>query len=549
MIAPKTIDATIPKPQITNWNWKSIPWNKVIAGVRRLQLRIAKAWKQGDRGKIKDLQRLLERSFYAKLLAVKRVTSNRGCNTPGIDKILWKSPTTKLKAATELGKGKFKPSPLRRLYIPKKNGKKRPLSIPTMLDRATQALHLLTIEPIAESTADGHSYGFRPCRSTADAIEQCFIILSKKTSAQYVLEGDIKACFDEISHPWLQENIPMNKGILGKLLKAGFMENNTFHDTVSGVPQGGVASATCANMALDGIAAYLNNNLGKRLIKHKVHIVRYADDFIVTANSSEFLENEIKPQLAAFFKLRGLRLSEEKTVITHIEKGFNFLGQTVRKFGNKLIIKPSNASVKTFLGKIREICSKNKQAKTEEIIFLINPIIRGWANYHKHVVSSKTFKKVDCKIHRILWKWAKRRHPKKSLGWIKNKYYKPYEGKNWIFNTIAKDGIHHLLLSASQTKIKRHIKIRHDANPFDEKWEIYFERRMMAKSLQKRNANERAKYLLKSQNNVCPLCMKRITPDEDQEFHFKQAWILGGSTQDYNLTVVHTSCHEMLHAK
>jgi RNA-directed DNA polymerase len=394
----KTIDATalpLPKPILS---WKAISWDKVLEGVRRFQVRIAKAWKEGRFRMGKTLQRLLQKSFYAKILAIKRVTSNRGSKTPGVDKVVWKTPATKMKVANQLGIGKYTPQPLRRIYIPKKNGKKRALGIPTMADRWHQAIHLLTLEPISESTGDKNSYGFRPCRYTADAIEQTFKALRREQSAQYILEGDIKACFDEISHEFLLKHIPMDKTVLKKMLKAGFMEKNVFHETDAGTPAGGIISPTLANMALDGIEKRLQEHFANRLSKHRMHFIRYADDFVITADSKELLENEVKPLLVAFLSERGLRLSEEKTIITHIKKGFYFLGQTIRKLKDKLIIKPSDKSVKAILDKIRDLCRRNKQAKTCDLIRLLNPVIRGWANFHRHVVSSATFNKVDCDI-------------------------------------------------------------------------------------------------------------------------------------------------------
>lgn len=545
MIVQTTIDAKTSTAQLLKYSWKVIPWHKVIECVRRLQTRIAKAWKEGNLRKVKDLQRLLLQSFYAKLLAVKRVTSNKGSKTPGVDKVLWKTPEVKMKASLQLGKGSYKPSPLRRLYILKKNGKKRPLGIPTKVDRATQALHLLTLEPISETTADQHSYGFRPCRSAADAIAQCFNVLAKKKSAQYILEGDIKACFDEISHSWMLEHIPMDKTVLEKQLKAGYMENNVFYETEVGTTQGSVSSPTLANMVLDGIESYLQEHLGGRMIKQKVHVIRYADDFVISANSKELLENEIKPKLVTFFKERGLRLSEEKTIITHIQEGFNFLGQTCRKFKDKLIIKPSVKSVESMLDKVREICKKNKQAKTEYIIRTLNPIIRGWTNYHRHVVSSGTFKKIDGNIFKILWRWSKRRHPNKGLRWIKSKYFTSHQGRNWVF-TDDSGSLH--LLNASQTKIKRHIKIKQDANPFDTEWEHYFEKRERDKLLERWNGKIQAKYIQMRQNNLCTLCGKEISKNK-WEYHFKQPWTYGGNTRNSNLEIVHPSCHERLHAK
>lgn len=546
MIASKTIDATAHTIQSLKYQWLKMPWAKAIECVRKLQIRIAKAWKEGNFSKVKDLQRLLLKSFYAKVMAVKRVTDNKGSKTPGVDKIIWETPEDKMKAVTQLGKGPYKPLPLRRIYIPKKNGKKRPLGIPTMPDRAMQALHLLTLEPIAETTADKNSYGFRSCRSTADAIGQCFIALAKKGSAQYILEGDIKACFDEISHSWMLERIPMDKTILRKQLKAGYMENNVFHATEAGTPQGGIISPTLANMVLDGIESLLAGTLGDRLKQHQVYVIRYADDFIITANTKEMLENEIKPMLINFFKIRGLRLSEEKTIITHIEEGFNFLGQTIRKFKEKLIIKPSDKSVKSMLDKVREICKKNKQSTTEYIIGTLNPIIRGWSNYHQHVVSSETFRKVDGAIFKILWRWCKRRHPNKGSRWVKEKYFKSYKNKNWIFSN---DSSTMRLFNASQTKIKRHIKIRQDANPFDTKWEHYFEKREKEKLLQGKLGKLQAKYIQQKQNNLCTLCGEKLHDKNKWEYHFKQPWTYGGTTKSGNLTIVHPCCHEDLHAK
>src|SRR5258707_1467458 len=234
-------------------DWHDIDWASVSHNVRRLQARIVKATKEGRWGKVKALQRLLTHSFSGKALAVRRVTENQGKNTPGVDKVTWNTPQKKLNAIYSLRQRDYRPQPLRRIYIPKKNGKKRPLGIPCMRCRAMQALYLLALDPVAETTADPNSYGFRPGRSTADAIEQCFIALGKQFSPQWILEGDIKGCFDAISHEWLLTHIPMEKAMLRKWLKAGYMEQRILYPTEPGTPQGGIISPVLANITLDGL--------------------------------------------------------------------------------------------------------------------------------------------------------------------------------------------------------------------------------------------------------------------------------------------------------
>jgi RNA-directed DNA polymerase len=268
-------------------------------------MRIVKATQVGRWNKVKTLQRLLTGSFSGKALAVKRVTENEGKKTAGVDRQLWSTPEAKSHAVQNLNKRGYKPLPLRRVYIPKSSGEMRPLGIPTMKDRAMQALYLLALEPVSETKADRNSYGFRPERATQDAIGHCFVLLSRKTSAQWILEGDIKGCFDNISHEWLIDNIPMDKKILHKWLKAGYIHKRNLYPTEAGTPQGGIISPTLSNMTLDR----LQTELKKFRRQDKVHMVRYADDFIVTGNSKELLENEAKPLVEKFLSARGLELS------------------------------------------------------------------------------------------------------------------------------------------------------------------------------------------------------------------------------------------------
>ena len=420
---PKTATSLTGAPSHTGDEWHDINWRQVHQNVRRLQARIVKATQEGRWGKVKALQRLLTRSFSGKALAVKRVTENQGKRTPGVDGKTWATPASKMVGLQSLRQHGYKAQPLRRLYIPKSNGKKRPLGIPIMLDRAMQALYKLAIDPIAETTGDPNSYGFRKARSTADAIMQCFIVLSQKNAAQWILEGDIKSCFDEISHEWLLTHTLTEKRILRQWLKAGYIERQHWHETESGTPQGGIISPILTNMTLDGLEKELKARFPRHK-GHKVNLVRYADDFIVTGSNPELLEQEVKPFIIEFLWERGLQLSPEKTHITHIGEGFDFLGQTIRKHGDQLLIKPSKKSVKAFLRKIRATINRYKQATAGQLINKLNPMIEGWANYHQHVASKKTFVWVDHQIFRAIWHWAKRRHRNKSAKWIRWKYFR-----------------------------------------------------------------------------------------------------------------------------
>ena len=529
--------------------WEEIDWQKARAYVKKLQMRIVKAQKEGHYSKVKSLQWLLTHSFYAKALAVKRVTSNSGKRTSGVDHELWLTPQAKFIAISKLNRRGYRPQPLRRHYIPKKNGKMRPLSIPTMTDRAMQTLYKFSLEPIAETYADPNSYGFRIGRSTHDAIEQCFTDLNKGKSPKWILEGDIKGCFDHISHQWLLENIPMDTQILEKWLKCGYVETQKLFPTDEGTPQGGTISPTLMNMTLDGLERLLHDRLPTRKkVNGKTHcnkmnFVRYADDFIITGESPEFLREKVLPIVREFLTERGLQLPEKKTVNTHIGEGFDFLGKNIRKYNGKLLIKPCKSAVKSFLGKVRDIIKRSKSIKQEILIRRLNPVIRGWVNNQRYVVSSKVFSTVDYEIYKCLWQWAKRRHKKKSRKWIARKYWHDIDSRQWTFSVPYENQgtegkpLYCKLEYATDTKIIRFKKIVAEANPFDEYWTDYFEEREGEKLLNSTKGREKLLTTWRRQGRRCTVCGDLITSETGFKVHTQAG-------KNSRKIMVHKECHE-----
>lgn len=471
-------------------NWKTINWKQVERLVKSFQLRIAKATREGKHNKVKSLQWMLTHSWAAKLVAVKRVTENSGKRTPGVDGVRWKTSTQKLRAALSLSRKDYKAMPLRRMYILKKNGKQRPLGIPTMKDRAYQALHLLALQPVAETTSDKGSYGFRPYRSCHDAIERCYIHLSRHDSATWILEGDIKGCFDNICHQWLIENIPMDKKILQQWLNAGFIENKRLFPTEKGTPQGGIISPTLANMTLDGLEAVIDKTFGitirpdgcRKNNPHKIHLIRYADDFVVTATDKDTLEKRVKPLIEEFLAKRGLQLSSEKTKITHINEGFDFLGQNIRMYSKgKLLIRPTKDSIKSVKNKLKEIIEKHRGSQAAVLIRNLNPVITGWANYHRNACAKKTFYKLDMILWRNIWNWARRRHNNLGSRKIVSLLFMRVGNRKWQLFGKFNNGKTILLRMFACFHIKRHKLIPGLANPFDPLWDVYFFKRKICR--------------------------------------------------------------------
>src|SRR6185437_956214 len=298
----------------------------------------------------------------------------------------------------------------------------------------------LAIFPYAKKVImQSNAYGFRPKRSCADAIEQLFIIFAKKVSPQWVLEGDIKLCFDKIDHQWLLQNIPMDKSMLAKWLKAGYIEKSTLFPTLAGTPAGGIISPTLLTVTLKGLEDALK---AATKPKDKVHLVTYADDFVISGASEEILEEVVKPLVVKFLLERGLELSPEKTLVTHINKGFDFLGFNVRKYGQKLLTKPAKKSVETFLDKLKQLIRFSVNLDPGELIRKLNLKIKGWCNYYRHGVSKQTFDKVDSVIFRAMLDWARRRHRERGVRWLVKRYFCTIGGDHWVFHSeyTLKDG-------------------------------------------------------------------------------------------------------------
>ena len=541
MTTVKTADASPHKAK----DWHDIDWRAAQRFVRRLQTRIVKAVKQGKWREVKNLQRLLRHSFYAKCLAVKRVTENRGKRTAGVDGETWRTSKQKWRAIERLGQRRYRPKPLKRIYIPKPNGKKRPISIPTMLDRAQQALYLQGLEPVAETRADPHSYGFRRKRSTADAIAYCYLILGRKYSAQWVLEGDIKSCFDKISHRWLEANIPMDRKMLKSWLKCGFVDGKKRFPTEEGTPQGGIASPVLSNMALDGLERELKARFPssrKPDENPQVHFVRYADDFLITGRSKELLEKEVKPVVEAFLAERGLTLSAEKTHITHIEAGVDFLGYHMRKIQGRLRIKPSQDRRARFWQDITQTIKANIGRRTSGLIKILNSKLRGWGNYYRIVSSWKTFSKTDNYVFWRLWRWARQRHPLKNAGWVKRNYFPAMGRRKWQFTAIDERGRRQNLFMMKSLSYRRHILIKGEANPFDPDWGTYFEQRE-ARKVWTMGAANYVKSLLIRQQGRCSYCEEPLESEQAWRIHYSQSAEDGAADKTERNILLHRECH------
>lgn len=528
-----------------------------------MQVEIRVAWKNNDKAKVATLQHNLVKSWVGRAMAVRIVVTNKGKNTPGIDGVVWNTPDEKFTAISELKVGKgYKCKPVRRVYIPKANGGLRPLGIPTMFDRRFQALWKQALDPIAESQRDTHSYGFRKGRSTKDARTMTHLLIGSAWRPSWVMDADIKGFFDNISHDWLLKNIPMDEHILREWLKAGAIDmvKDESLESVSGVPQGGPISPTIANMALDGLQQHIQQTVEHLRFKGKikgrtvewspkVNVIRYRDDFIVTAATRRILENKVKPAVKDFLAERGLELNETKTLIVSVKEGFNFLGYNFRTYlyprrptGYIGITKPSQKGLERLYAKIRQVVKTSQSAGQQ--VYRLNAIIRGWANYYSNVTAKRIFTKVGYYLWIKLWKWAVKKHKGAPAKEIRGMYWKTVGSRNWVFFGKYEDKVL-LLYDIRNTPIRRHLQIQKDKNPYDPEHSDYFLKRR-SKGAKLQLWGTRQAKLVRKTNHKCLVCEQPLLFEQDLEVHHVLPKRQGGSDKPRNLIVLHKECHKLV---
>ena len=543
-------------------DWSQINWRKVKKTVKNLRHRIFRARQLGNWRKLRSLQKLMLRSQSNLLLSIRQITQvNTGKQTAGVDKEVINTPQQRVKLYQEMAKTAHTVKPVKRVHIPKSNGKKRPLGIPTVRDRVMQAIVKNLLEPEWESVFEENSYGFRPGRSCADAIEQVFNKISTCGTAKgdsWVLDADISGFFDNISHAHIENligNLP-GRNLIKMWLKSGYLEQGIYHETIQGTPQGGVISPLLANIGLHGLETaikaipYRYRDGAKS--QRGMGTIRYADDFIITANSQEYIL-EAKGVVEKWLEDRNLKLSEEKTQIVHVEDGFNFLGFNIRTYREKTLIKPSKAKVLAFCKDIGLIIKSLNGSKQEAIIAKLNPVLRGFSNYYRGVVSKEIYNYIDNRVWKYLWRWVKRRHPNKSAKWVKAKYFHQMGRRNWVFAVKSKDRRGKIkwveLFKCASTEIIRHVKVKGSASPDNPENQEYWVKRRQR--MGKNRWAKGSKYYVVAENQKwkCSVCGEDLLNDEELATHHIVPVKDGGTDDHWNLIHLHKACHIQEHTK
>jgi len=535
--------------------WADIKWHDVEGNVRRLQERIYRATTDKAWRTVKNLQKLLVRATSNQLLAIRRITQeNQGKHTAGIDGMVYDTPEARWKLFQEdLSLKEYKPRPIRRVYIPKDNGKQRPLGIPTGKDRVMQAIVKAALEPEWEARFEANSYGFRPGRCTMDAAEAIFTTMSQEGSSQWVLDADISGCFDTIDHAPLLAKLPVFTTTLRQWLKAGVVEVGFFSPTDTGTPQGGVISPLLANVALNGMERLFEaewpdgrpkSPAFRKGFNRGIAVIRYADDFVITAPTREVLETYARPRVENFLQERGLALSEAKTRTGHIKEGCNFLGFHIRKFGSRdhrLLTVPQKEKVLKHRRAIRSYLDAHKQTPAVQVIKELNPVIRGWANYYRHSVAKKVFQRVRHAHWQALWDWAKRRHPTKSSTWVKARYFR--NDGYWTFYEGKAE-----LVKPDTIPMTRFTKVVGRNSPYDPTLRQYWVKRKKQQGGRETHAKQRL-ILHQKQGYRCAMCPIQFVPGEDIEMDHIIPKNKGGTDDITNKRLVHPWCHRQRHQK
>lgn len=541
--------------------WNAIDWRNTYKIVRNLRQRIYRASEEGNFKKVKSLQKLMLKCHSNTLISIRQITQiNKGKNTAGVDRLLVK----KSKQRDELVKlidnyQIWKAKPARRICIPKSNGKLRPLGIPTIIDRCIQTKVKNALEPYWEAKFERTSYGFRPGRGCHDAIAAIFSICRSRTKKVWVVDADIKGAFDNIDHNFLLEAIKGFPaiGIIKQWLKAGYMDKNVFHETETGTPQGSSISPLLANIALHGMEEAIgvvrrkSLNANGQTLRGKRTIIRYADDWAAFCESGEDAKAVLKI-LTEWLVERGLALSPEKTKIVHLKDGFNFLGFNIRhyptkknKYGYKLLIKPSNESVKKLRQKLLLEWRKLRGHKVDNILATLNPIIRGWSNYFRIGVSAKTFANLDHWMWTRQYQYAKHTHPNKGYAWKKNRYWGNLNAERpsdkWVFGNIY---TRRHLLKFQWFKIERHIMVKGNASPDNPLLREYWKQRLAKRAKELTPVRKR---LAMNQNHICIICKQSLYNGESLHRHHIIPVSKGGKNCLKNLALVHLYCHHQIH--